>query len=280
MEMERVNLRGPEMIQRLQAEAASGKYVGNLVTHGQTTMSTVDAAGGLTDWDGPPTAPLIPVSALTEGRTRWAGRLSLYSSIVNTDLVPKDKIPTSRQMFLDPFFKGKGKILIEDPRAGGPGLDVFTLNYVQLGQQFLDAIKAQDATFVRDRDNAPSQVARGEYAIFYPVLISSDLFELEKAAPVKVNILTDGGTSLQESTIGVVKDAPGQDAAKLFVSWLLSEEGQKMVVSDLQNYSPLPGLGAPAGYPKLEDVHPSTRTSDQIKRNNEYIEIFDKTFFQ
>lgn len=280
IDMESVNLRGPEMIQRLQAEAASGRYVANLVTHGQTTMSTIDAAGVLTDWDGPPTAPIIPPAALTEGRTRWSSSVNLFSAIANTSLIPPDKMPNSRQMLLDPFFKGKGKLLIEDPRGGGPGLDVFTINYVQLGQPFLDGIKAQESTFVRDRDNAPAQIARGEYALFYPVSITSELFDLEKAAPVKVIYLTDGGTSIQESTIGVVKDAPGQDSAKLFVSWLLSEEGQRLVVSERQTYASMPGLPPPSGQPPIEDVHPSKRTSDQIKRNNEFIDIFDKAFFQ
>lgn len=278
--MERVNLRGPEMLQRLAAEKAAGKQVANLVTHGQTTMSTFDGQGDLTEWEGPPTASLIPQAGLTQGKTRWSHSFSLFSGIVNTELVPADKIPSTRQQLLDPFFKGKGKLLLEDPRAGGPGLDVGTINYVQLGDAWHTALKAQEPTFVRDRDNAPTQVARGEFAMFYPVSITAELMELEKAAPVKVVYLSDGGTSIQESTIGVVKGAPGQDAAKMFISWLLSEEGQKVVVEKRSTYAALPGLPPPAGYPSLQQVNPSKRTDDQIRRNNEYIEIFDKAFFR
>jgi iron(III) transport system substrate-binding protein len=280
IQVEKVNLRGPEMLQRLAAEKASGRYLANLVVHGQTTMSTFDKQGDLTEWEGPPTAPLIPPAGLTNGKTRWSYRVSLFSAFVNTELVPADKIPTSRRELLDPFWKGKGKLLFEDPRGNGPGLDVGTINYVQLGDQWLQGLKSQEVTFVRDRDAAPAQVARGEYALFYPVNITSELFDMAKMAPVKVAYLTDGGTSIQESTIGVVKDAPGQDAAKLFVSWIDSEEGQKLVVDIMNSYAALPGIAPPAGQPPIEEVKPSKRTDEQISRNDEYIEIFDKAFFR
>jgi iron(III) transport system substrate-binding protein len=280
IQIEKVNLRGPEMLQRLSAEKASGKYVANVAVHGQTTMSTYEKQGDLTEWEGPPTAALIPPAGLTNGKTRWSYRVSLFSAFVNTDLVPADKIPSGRLDLLEPFWKGKGKLLFEDPRGGGPGLDVGTINYVQLGDQWLAGLKSQETTFTRDRDAAPSQIARGEYALFYPVTITSELFDMSQIAPVKVVYLTDGGTSIQESTVGVVKDAPGQDAAKTFVSWLLSEEGQRAVVEIQNSYAALPGIPPPAGQPPIDQVRPSKRTDEQIARNNEYIEIFDKALFR
>jgi iron(III) transport system substrate-binding protein len=278
--MEKVNLVGPPMLQRLAAEKASGKQIANLVTHGQTTMSTFDKQGDLTEWEGPPTAPYIPPAGLTQGKTRWSHSFSLFSGVVNTDLVPADKRPTKRTDLLDPFFKGKGKMLMEDPRQNGPGLDVGTVNYVQLGDKWLSDLKAQDVTFTRDRDNAPSQVARGEYALFYPSGVTSELLDLEKAAPVKVFYMTDGGTTIQESTIGVVKDSPGQDASKMFICWLLSPDGQQVVVDKRNVYSVLPGYPPPAGQPPLEQVNPSKRSDDQVARNNEFIDLFDKAFFR
>lgn len=281
IQLEKVNLRGPEMLQRMAAEKAAGKQVANIAIHGQTTMSTADKQGDLTVWDQlPPTAALIPPAGLTEGKTRWSYRVSLFSAFVNTDLVPADKIPTGRQDMLQPFFKGKGKLLFEDPRGGGPGLDVGTINYVQLGDAWLAGLKSQEVTFVRDRDNAPGQIARGEYSLFYPVTITAELIEMEKVAPVKVVYLSDGGTSIQESTVGVIKDAPGQNAAKAFVTWLLSEEGQRMVVEQQKTYAALPGLPPPAGQPPIDSVKPSKRTDEQIARNNEFIEIFDKALFR
>jgi ABC-type Fe3+ transport system substrate-binding protein len=103
---------------------------------------------------------------------------------------------------------------------------------------------------------------------------------MARIAPVKVVYFTDGGTSIQESTIGVIKDAPSQDAAKMFVSWVTSEEVQKLVVDVQNSYAALPGTPPPAGQPPNETLKPSKRTDDQIARSNDSIDIFDKAFFR
>ncbi|MFN0071804.1 MAG: ABC transporter substrate-binding protein [Chloroflexota bacterium] len=280
IEVETVTLRGPDMIQRLQAESASGKIIANVGSHGQTTMTTLDAAGMLQQWEGPPTAALLPEIPLTTGGVRWPQTESIYGYIANTQLVPPDKMPKSREDLLDPFWKGKGKLLIEDPRGNGPGLDVFTMNYVHKGQAWLDAIKAQEPTFVRDRDAAPTQIARGEYAIFYPVGTTREQFDLEKVAPVKVDWLRDGGSTVLTGTVSVIKNGPAQDAARLWVSWLTSFEGQRVMTDQLYSHPALPGVQPATGLPPFSEVNPSRRSPDEIRRNNEFIEIFDRTFFK
>jgi len=280
VEVQTVNLRGPEMIQRVQAEAASGKLIANVVSHGQTTMSTTDKEGMLQQWEGPPTAAQLPEIPLTSGGVRWATTESLYGFIINTQLVPLDKMPKTRQDLLDPFWKGKGKLLLEDPRAGGPGLDVFTVNYEAGGMAWLEGIKGQEPTFVRDRDAAPSQIARGEYAIFFPLGTTREWFDMEKQAPVKVDWLRDGGSTALTGTIAIVKNGPALDAAKLWVSWLVSPDGQRSMTDNLYSNPALPGVTPSEGLPQFSDIHPSKRTPDQIARNNEYIEIFDKVFFK
>ena len=280
IEVETVLLRGPEMIQRVQAEAASGKLIANVVSHGQTTMSTVDKQGMLEQWEGPPTASQLPEIPLTSGGVRWATTESLFGYMYNTQLVPADKAPMKKEDLLDPFWKGKGKILLEDPRANGPGLDVFTMIYEQAGQSYLEALKRQEPTFVRDRDAAPHQIARGEYAMFLPLGTTREWFDLERAAPVKVEYLRDGGSTVLTGTIAVVKNGPSLDAAKLWVSWLTSPDGQRSMTDNLYSHPALPGVAPSAGLPPFNEVNPSRRTPDQISRNNEYIEIFDKAFFK
>lgn len=280
IEVETVLLRGPEMIQRIQAEAASGKLIANVVSHGQTTMTTVDKQGMLEKWEGPPTQAQLPEIPLTSGGVRWPTTESLYGFMVNTQLVPAERIPKTRQDLLDPFWKGKGKLLIEDPRANGPGLDVFTMIYELGGQTYLEALKAQEPTFVRDRDAAPHQIARGEYSMFLPLGTTREWFDLEKAAPVKVDYLRDGSSTALTGTIAIVKGGPSLDAAKLWVSWLVSPDGQRSMTDNLYSHPVLPGVSPSAGLPPFADVNPSKRTPDQIARNNEYIEIFDKVFFR
>lgn len=281
IQVERVQLRTPDIIQRLAAEGAAGRRIANVVSAGATSMTTVEQAGHLLEWEGPSNASELQGVPLSQGRTRWAYTTNIFGLIVNTSLVPENKIPRTRQDVLDPFWKGKGQMLVSDPRTGGTGLEYFTINYHQLGQEYLERFKAQEPTWTRDvAANVAQQVARGEYAMYFPVGVTSELLEMEKIAPVKVDWMRDGGSTAVELNVGVVKDAPNPDAAKLWVTWLVSEEGQRGVVQYIQQHAALPYLPPPAGYPSVQEINPQRRTDDQIRRNNEYVELFERTFFQ
>jgi iron(III) transport system substrate-binding protein len=199
--------------------------------------------------------------------------------VVNTELVPADRIPTTRQDLLQPFFKGDGKLLSEDPRAAGGGQSFWVITYDELGMDYLEKIKAQQITFTRERDAAPQQVARGEYMLFFAYGVDNSLLELEQQAPVKVHFFRDGGAHFTDITAGVVKDAPGQDAAKLWVSWLTSEEGQRELVDKIKVYPALPGIQAPGGWPTFAELKPQSRTAAQREKTDEYVKLFEQVFF-
>src|ERR671933_2430483 len=167
------------MIQRIYGEAASGQYVANVASTGLTTMSTLENAGRLVQWD-PPNAAKLPAPEGGSDGYRWMFTVSLFGIVVNTDLVPADRIPTKRLDLLEPFFKGEGKLLSEDPRAAGGGQSFWVITYDELGMDYLQKIKAQQITFTRERDAAPQQIARGEYMMFFAYAVDSSLIELEK----------------------------------------------------------------------------------------------------
>jgi iron(III) transport system substrate-binding protein len=279
IQIELVSLRGTETYQRLQAEAASGKRIANVVSGGQTSQTQMEKEGLFTKWEGPPNAADLPPT-VPPSDTRYSITYNVFGYIVNTNAVPADKMPKTRQELLEPFWKGKGKMVFEDPRAGGPGIDFFTVSYDQLGKEYMEKLKGQEPTFVRDRDAAPAQVARGEFDAFFPVAINSELFELEKSGPVKLGWFNDGGTTVGMNGIGVIKDAPGQEAAKLWASWWCSLEGQTAISQKSQIYPILPGAPPPPGWPKLEDLNPQRRTADQTVNSNEYSAVFDQLFFK
>jgi iron(III) transport system substrate-binding protein len=276
---ESVNLRGIETVQRISAESVSGKQIANVVEGGATSLYAMDQQGFFVEWEGPPTKDLLP-QTVPPSKTRFAVSQNMFGVVINTSLVPADKIPTNRQDLLDPFWKGKGKLLFEDPRGNGPGTDTFTITYDELGREWMEKLAAQEPTFIRDRDAAPAQVARGEYALFMPVNVTAEILGMEKDAPVKIVWLREGGSTGVISNIGLVKDAPGQDVAKLWISWWLSEEGQKILGERVGVYGVLPGAPPPAGWPTRDEIKPQQRTADQIRRANEYIPIWDDLFFK
>ncbi|MFN0073613.1 MAG: ABC transporter substrate-binding protein [Chloroflexota bacterium] len=276
---ESVNLRGIEIFQRIGAETVSGKHIANVVSGGATSLFGMDQQGYFVEWEGPPTKDLLPAT-VPPSKARTAVSQNMFGIVINTSLVPAEKMPRTRDDLLDPFWKGKGKLLFEDPRGNGPGTDWFTITYDNLGQEWMDKLKTQEPTFVRDRDAAPAQVARGEYAMFSPVNVTSEILALEKSAPVKVIWLREGGSTGVISNMALVKNAPGQEVGKLWISWWLSDEGQKILGERVGVYGVLPGAPPPEGWPTAEEIKPQRRTAEQIENSNRYVEIMDNTFFK
>jgi len=279
IQIELVNLRGTDTYQRLNAENASGKKIGNVVSGGQTSQTQMEKEGLFLKWEGPPNAADLPPT-VPPSDSRYSITYNVFGYIVNTNAVPADKMPKSRDELLEPFWKGKGKMVFEDPRAGGPGIDFFTVTYDQLGKEWMEKLKTQEPTFVRDRDAAPTQVARGEFDAFFPVNVTREIFAIEQSAPAKIGWFTDGGTTVGMNGIGIVKDASALDAAKLWVSWWCSLEGQTAISQLSQIYPILPGAPPPPGWPSLSELNPQRRTADQTVKSSEYSAIFDQLFFK
>jgi iron(III) transport system substrate-binding protein len=277
--VEPTGMRGAEIIQRIGAEMASGRGVANVAGTGVTTTTEMERQGMFVKWR-PPAADALPLPEGGSDDKRWIFTVSMFGNVVNTQLVPADKIPTTRQQLLDPFWKGKGKIYSGDPRQAGGGQSFWVLTAEELGQQYLDALKAQEISFTRDAAAAPAQVARGEYAIFLATGVNEEMLELERTAPVKMTFFRDGGAHFTDITAGVITNAPGQDVAKLWISWLTSPEGQRELVDKVKVYPVIAGIDPPGGWPSFADLKPGSRNETHRAKQNEYVTMFENTFFK
>jgi len=77
----------------------------------------------------------------------------------------------------------------------------------------------------------------------------------------------------------VIKGGPAQDAAKLWVQWLISDEGQRVLAEQVKVFSVVAGAPGPPGWPSYDQIKPRGRTADQRNRNEEYIKKFEQLFF-
>jgi ABC-type Fe3+ transport system substrate-binding protein len=277
--VEAVGLRGAEIIQRIGAEMASGKGVANVAGTGVTTTTEMERQGMYVKWR-PPSADYLPAPEGGSDDRRWIFTVSMFGNLVNTSQVPPDKYPVKRQDLLDPFWKGKGKLFSGDPRQAGGGQSFWVIAAEDLGQPFLDGIKAQDITFTRDANAAPAQIARGEYAMVLATGVNQEILDLEASSPVKMTFFRDGGAHYTDITAGVITGAPGQDVGKLWISWLTSPEGQAAQVDKVKVYPVLAGIAPPGGWPSFEELKPSSRNETHRAKQNEYIAMFENTFFK
>jgi iron(III) transport system substrate-binding protein len=148
---------------------------------------------------------------------------------VNTQLADPKAFKSYKDL-LDP--RWTGKIVTDDPRKAGPGQATFTFFFLhpELGPAFIRALAQQKLVFMKDYAQEVDAVGRGKYPI---VLGTSDSLaeeRIKQGIPIAIvdpRQLREGSdVSPASGVIGLFNRAPHPNAAKLYLNWLLSKEGQ------------------------------------------------------
>ena len=146
-----------------------------------------------------------------------------YGLLVNTTLVKPDDMPKSWRDLANPMWKGR--ILSDDTRAIGGGYLYFFVTFFndRLGEAYHQAMAQQSLSFTRNQREAQRRVARGEYAIYSPFILS-DIANL-KGLPVRAVIPEEGAPYVLYGNV-MMRNAPHPNAARLYIDFAMSEEAQ------------------------------------------------------
>lgn len=162
-----------------------------------------------------------------------------YSGVnINSDLVKPADYPKSYKDFIDP--KWKGKILTSDPlTTGGAAPFYYVPRFYKVTDvdYYRQIFKNDVKIWGGNPREAAMMVARGEY--YMEVGNSTDTVGpiMGARAPLKTLPLVEGVTG-QFGNVLAVKGAPHPNAARVFINWLLSAEGQR-VYTDIANSTPV-----------------------------------------
>jgi iron(III) transport system substrate-binding protein len=242
-----VTARGVELVSRIMAERRAGKFLADLANLGNTSPYRLYQAKAL---DPITSAFLLP--EVSDGSRWWQGKhhtidpegkyifvfvgAPLYLVGYNSNLVnPKDF--KSYWDLLNP--KWKGKIVAFDPRAGGFAAtrDRFFYYHPDLGPQFLKRLFGEmDLTLYRQYPQGEDWLASGK---FFLCLCRHQSISEAKTQGLPVDLVDpmlfkEGvGVETRAKTLALMNKAPHPNAAKIFINWFLSREGQ----SDFQKIS-------------------------------------------
>jgi ABC-type Fe3+ transport system substrate-binding protein len=271
MTVDAIFINPTERLSRLAAERAAGRYLAD-VWVGGTNPAVTEVK------DGHYSAPLLPALLLPEvadpagwldQHLWWADSAEPYTNLIfqgssqsfvaiNTRLVDPNQI-TSYWDLLAPQWKGK--IVANDIRRPGPGgvPTRFLYKSPALGPTFISRLFGEmDVTLTADPRQLVDWLAQGTYAIGLFMAGRDILVGARQGLPVDVippdRFKEGAALGPGNGSLLLLDQAPHPSAAKLYVNWLLSRDGQRAWQEAIEEPSlridvPKEGL-APSAVPK------------------------------
>ena len=190
------------------------------------------------------------------GNEYWTG-VSIVTAgfLVNTDVLQKKDIPEPKSWADLKNPKYKDELIMADPAISGTNYAVVYNILQSMGEEagwaYLESIK-NNIPFYAQRGSEPTaKVKNAEMAVGI-IPLGGDTYKMEQEFKVK-NIIPSDGLPWVPAGMAIFKNAENKDAAKAFVDWALSKEGQEflktaaprmMVRSDVTPPAELKGMTA------------------------------------
>lgn len=240
--------KGNELLARMMAERRAGKYLADVARIGNTSPYALYQAKALQ-----PIAPAFILPEVKDESKWWSGKHQYIDSEGKYIFVPVGSVsvnmvaynsdvvaPAELHSFWDLLQeKWRAKIVVIDPRATGYGRSGARAAYFhpQLGAEFLRRLFTEQVVMVsRDYRQAIDWVAQKRFAIM--LFGNGDDVLQARAQGLPVNVVDTGswkeGGMLEPGafTVAWADKSPHPHAAKVFINWLLSREGQIAVQKD------------------------------------------------
>ncbi|MGV6873558.1 ABC transporter substrate-binding protein [Pseudochelatococcus sp. B33] len=226
------------------------------VFDGTGGVSTLKREGLVAQWVPEASKSLPPEYVDKEGY--WvATNLYAMTPGFNTELVEKGTEPQTLQDLLDPKWRGKlvwNSNLSSSGAAGFVGMVLSEMGE-EKGMAYLRDLAQQNvAGLSASARQVLDQVIAGEYAIALNIFNHHTVISANKGVPVMWIPMQPALVFL--SYISLTKDAPHPNAGKLFMEFLISEEGQKLYRE--ADYLPV--------HPNVEPKDPSLRPDGETLR--------------
>ena len=237
-----------EVMGKLAAEFAAGQPRPDvLLLADAATMEALKKDGRLLAYPQAKVDGIEP-GAVDADKTYFGSKLITTGIAVNTGAKTR---PASWADLAKPEYKGQ--IAMPSPLySGAAAIMLGTMTErPDLGWGYFEKLKAADAVAVRGNGAVVTAVANGEKS--YGVLVDFMAFNAKaKGSPIDFVFPAEGNPAVTEP-VAILKTSQNQAAARAFVDFILSDEGQKLAVA--MGYIPArASVGMPSWYPAGQKI--------------------------
>ena len=238
---------GTQLAPRVLAEAQSKRYLGDVIETSPPGLMVLRDSQLLLPYTSPYLSeyPEAAKQKAPRGLVFWTTDRESYIGVgYNKNIVPTADIPKNLDDLLKPALKGKMAISKDDVAARLIG----SILKVK-GEGFLKKLKDQDVTVHGVSGPGFNElIVSGEVPISFTAIHSNIGHAVDKGAPVawvpmELVPAISGGAA-------VFSHAPHPHSALLFLDFLLSPEGQQMLIETFKHGSPVKDYGFKRWYPE------------------------------
>ncbi len=229
--VEMVRASGGQLITRIKTEAAAGKLAADVIDHSDRgLMKEIEAI--FADYAPPNATDYLPEALISP--KLWPRLTPAWSIAYNTELV---KAPPKSWMDLTRPGYEKGAIGQVIAPSGGTTWTRIMFERQVLGEDYWARQAATKPALYPSGAPLADALVRGEVSIA-PLIYNAILPKKRDGAPVEIFCPPEGVPIVPDAT-GIPKTAANPNAAKLFLDWSLSEEGQAFTIKDQGNLTSL-----------------------------------------
>ena len=269
--IEMVRAPGGQLITRIKTEAAAGKLAADVINHSDRALMA-EITDLFMDYAPPNADDYLPESLISP--KLWPGATLGWSIAYNTALI---KNPPKSWMDLTKPEYGKKQTGQVFAASGGTTWTRVMFERQVLGEDYHRKQAAIENVLYPSGAPMADAMVRGEI-VLGPLLYNIAFNKIKDGAPIEA-IFPPEGVPINPYADGIPKTAKYPNAARLFMNWRLSAEGQAFQIKELGNIT---SLKNPPFYPKGWDpkvVKTWVPNFEQyVKLHKAWIEDWNKTY--
>ncbi len=266
-----------DVITKITTEQQAGGIGADMIWIGDPTHYVDMKAKGMLETYESPEAQFVPEIFRDKDNQFCGARIVTMGFVYNTQLVKPEDVPTCWEDLLDPQFKDQ--VGFTDPTFSGTALTTLAglTNDPAYGWDYLEKLKANSLKLEKGSSSVVTKVGAGEYK----VSIGADYIArtMMNQGSTMGFVLPEKGVPLVASPIAIFKGSKNLDAAKLLYDFILSEDGQQILIDTFT--TPVRIGMTLGGTESVDEIAAKAFVVDEVKLIGEkttYLDHFDSIF--